>query len=234
MEPSGPLPVTCSSESDILGVPCSSHIWMPRYLRAEAGVKGVIFRNGRVLLLHRRDDLALVPGLWDLPGGGVEVGASLEGTLVREVREETGFAVTVGRPILAWIASARTTRGKRFSAVIVCYECRTRATGRPRLDAEEHTEFAWVRREELARYPLPPNQLKAIRKAIGRQARAARSLEEMRPDYGPASPERVGHRGGGEFRKGSRYVDVSDREAGRHLPRRTGRSTRVRGPRSLR
>ena len=144
---------------------------MPRYLRAGAGVKGVLFREGRVLLLHRRDDLILVPGLWDLPGGGVEVGAGPEETLVREVREETGFVVTVGWPILAWVHSARTTRGRKLTSVIVCYECQTRARGRPRLDTEEHSEFAWVRFEELAMYPLPFNYLKAIRKAFVRQAR---------------------------------------------------------------
>jgi 8-oxo-dGTP diphosphatase len=141
---------------------------MSRYLRAGAGVKGVLFRDGRVLLLHRRDDLILVPGLWDLPGGGVEVGADLEETLVREVREETGFVVTVGRPILAWVHSTRTTRGRKVTSIIVCYECRTRARGRPRLDPEEHTEFAWVGGTELGDYPLPPNYLDAILRVFGR------------------------------------------------------------------
>lgn len=134
-------------------------------------MKGVLFRDGRVLLLHRRDDLVLVPGLWDLPGGGVEVGADLEETLVREFGEETGFVVTVGRPILAWVRSARTTRGRKLTSVIVCYECHTRARGRPRLDAEEHTEFAWVDRAQLANYPMPPRWSEAILRAFGRQAR---------------------------------------------------------------
>ena len=139
---------------------------MPRYQRAKLGVKGVIFRAGRVLLLHRRDDLVLVPGLWDMPGGGVEVGDSLEDSLIREVREETGFVVRVGRPVHAWIAHARFVSGKELTSAIVCYECSTRAGGAPRLDPQEHTEYAWVTRGELARYPLPPHQLEAIHKAF--------------------------------------------------------------------
>ena len=131
-------------------------------------MKGVLFRNGRVLLLHRRDDLELVPGLWDLPGGGVEVGDGLEESLVREVREETGFAVTVGPPIFAWVSSARTTKGRSLRSIIVCYACHTLAKGPPRLDPEEHTEYAWVGRDELAGFSLAPHQPEAIRRAFDR------------------------------------------------------------------
>ncbi len=139
---------------------------MARYQTAKIGVKGVIRRGDRVLLLHRREDPDLAPDLWDLPGGGVEVGDDLEESLAREVREETGFLAKVGRPVHAWIARSRFTTGRRITSVIVCYECSTRTTRAPRLAPEEHTEFRWVRLQEIGRYRLPPNQPVAIRKAL--------------------------------------------------------------------
>src|SRR5207244_7783084 len=45
---------------------------------------------GRLLPVHRADN-----DLWALPGGGHEVGESIEDTVVREVREETGIDVEV-------------------------------------------------------------------------------------------------------------------------------------------
>jgi 8-oxo-dGTP diphosphatase len=141
-------------------------VQMPQYLRAKIGVKGVVFRKGRVLLLHRRDDLLLLPGLWDLPGGGVEARENLEDALIREVREETGFTVQVQKPIDAWISRARFTSGRRVTSVILCYECSTDTKKAPRLDALEHTEFAWIRHQDLNAHQVPPGQLVAINKAF--------------------------------------------------------------------
>ncbi|MBT2402694.1 MULTISPECIES: NUDIX domain-containing protein [unclassified Streptomyces] len=46
--------------------------------------------HGRILLQRRRDN-----DLWALPGGGMDLGDSLPGTAVREVREETGLDVEI-------------------------------------------------------------------------------------------------------------------------------------------
>ncbi len=150
---------------------------MPQYLSAQVGVKGILFRNGRLLLLRRRDDLLFFPGLWDLPGGGVEVGASLEDTLVREVREETGFKVRVGRLVHGGAAQSQSTSGKKVSFVVLYYTCSSATRGAPRFDPEEHTEFAWVHRGSLSKYPMGRapmgrTQLAAIRKSFGQGAKA--------------------------------------------------------------
>src|SRR5579883_2111615 len=54
------------------------------------GVSALIFQEGRVLLAHRRDI-----DWWNLPGGGMELGETVEETLYREVREETGLDVAI-------------------------------------------------------------------------------------------------------------------------------------------
>lgn len=53
-------------------------------------VAGVLRRNGRLLLFHRRPDRTHYPDVWDLPGGHVEVGESTIDALVRELAEELG------------------------------------------------------------------------------------------------------------------------------------------------
>lgn len=58
-------------------------------------VRAVIVENGRLLLVNAfagREN-----GLWCAPGGGAEVHASLPENLAREVHEETGLTVAVGR-----------------------------------------------------------------------------------------------------------------------------------------
>lgn len=46
--------------------------------------------QGRVLMIHKTDN-----NKWALPGGGHEIGESIADTVVREVKEETGYDVEV-------------------------------------------------------------------------------------------------------------------------------------------
>lgn len=57
----------------------------------------VEFPDGRILLIKRHN----VPfkGYWALPGGRVEPAETVEQTVVREVKEETGLATVIVRKI---------------------------------------------------------------------------------------------------------------------------------------
>jgi 8-oxo-dGTP diphosphatase len=55
--------------------------------------------DGRVLLLRRAPGVATDAGRWELPGGKMAYGETLEDALAREVEEETGIAVRVGQPV---------------------------------------------------------------------------------------------------------------------------------------
>src|SRR5689334_11794231 len=63
--------------------------------RITAGVSAAIFDDaGRLLMMHRTDN-----GFWGLPGGKMEIGESVTQAIQREVFEETGLDVSVGRLI---------------------------------------------------------------------------------------------------------------------------------------
>ena len=60
-------------------------------------VKGVVVRDGEVVLLRNERDE------WELPGGRLELGEDLERCVAREVAEEVGWQVETGPILDAWL-----------------------------------------------------------------------------------------------------------------------------------
>ena len=60
-------------------------------MRPYLAVSAAIFRDGRVLIVRRARPPAR--GIYTLPGGGVELGETLEEAVIREVREETALDI---------------------------------------------------------------------------------------------------------------------------------------------
>jgi A/G-specific adenine glycosylase len=106
---------------------------------------GVVRKNGRVLIAQRPAD-RLLGGLWEFPGGKREPGESLPDCLRRELREEAGIEVDVGRPVLT-LRHAFT----HFKITLYVYECEWTA-GRAR--ALEAQAVKWARPGELDGYAM--------------------------------------------------------------------------------
>jgi len=87
-------------------------------------VSAVVWRDAtrRELLLMQRSDNAH----WGLPGGYMEPGESIEVATAREVREETGVRVEVGRLVGVYsdpaIQVIEYPDGRRVQAVNLCFE----------------------------------------------------------------------------------------------------------------
>ena len=56
------------------------------YATPKVDVRGVVFRDDRLLLVRERED-----GLWTLPGGWADSGESPSTAVEKEVREESGY-----------------------------------------------------------------------------------------------------------------------------------------------
>ena len=90
-------------------------------MRPYLAVSAAIFRDGRVLIVRRARPPA--HGLYTLPGGGVELGETLEEAVIREVREET--APDVAPLALAGLSPGHRPRRRRqdraaFRHLAVC------------------------------------------------------------------------------------------------------------------
>jgi len=62
------------------------------YATPKVDVRGVVFRENRILLVKERLD-----GAWALPGGWADIGLSPKEVVVKEVWEESGFEVEAVR-----------------------------------------------------------------------------------------------------------------------------------------
>jgi 8-oxo-dGTP diphosphatase len=107
----------------------------------------ILRRGGSILIAQRRanDHLA---NLWEFPGGKREPGETFEQCLARELQEELGVAVRVGRLVhdVTHTYPERTVR-------ICFYECDLTA-GEPR--PIHCQDCRWVSPADLPRYDFPP------------------------------------------------------------------------------
>jgi ADP-ribose pyrophosphatase YjhB (NUDIX family) len=106
-------------------------------VRGEAGAR-------EILLMRRSDN-----GFWGLPGGYVDAGESVVEAAAREVLEETGWRVEVGRLLGVYSDPARQVidygEGCRVQAVNLCFEALAREAGTPTTPEEtlEIGFYAW-------------------------------------------------------------------------------------------
>jgi mutator protein MutT len=120
-----------------------------RVAKVTAG--GVLIRGDEILLGKRSAHRASFPGAWDVPGGNVKQGETLEQTLARELEEELGIT-PVDYRLLGVVREPRPeVYGEGTHHIYVV----TKWNGVPRnLSQDEHSELAWVKLDEVDRLEL--------------------------------------------------------------------------------
>lgn len=121
--------------------------------------------EGRVLLIHKTDN-----DLWALPGGGHEIGESIADTVVREVKEETGYDVAA-----VTITGTYTNPGH-----VMAYEdgevrqqfsiaFRARLLGGERRTSNESRRVEWVDPHKAEDLEMHPSMRRRLHHALTRE-----------------------------------------------------------------
>lgn len=103
----------------------------------------VFLRNGSLLVVRRAAHRVWRPDHWDIVGGNVESGETIEAALIREAQEEVGLT-----PTEFYLHSQFTASESADTAHYYVYAVTGWEGGEPRLVNDEHSELKWLKREE--------------------------------------------------------------------------------------
>ena len=149
------------------------------------GAYGVCRDEAGRVLLARNSPLSSFPGLWTLPGGGVEQGEHPDDAVVREFAEETGLSVRVDALRTVTADVFRLPTGELEHTDRVIYDVSSQGgTLAPEVSGTTET-VEWLAVEDIGRLPLMP--FTAVALGVGGAA------ESDKPDGDEelARPQRV-------------------------------------------
>lgn len=121
--------------------------------------------SGRIALVKRKDNQ-----LWALPGGGMELGESIEEGAVREVKEETGLDVEVVSLVGVYTNPRHVMAyddGEVRQQFSLCFT--TKLVGGELQFDDESTDIAWVSETELDEHPMHPSMRLRVQHFLDRR-----------------------------------------------------------------
>lgn len=110
-------------------------------------VSAELVRQGHYLLTQRKPD-AVLPLLWEFPGGRVRDGEGDEAALARCLRDRLGLDVRVGRQMMEVVHQY-----DGYGVTLAVYQCQAPDEQEP--EPLRVHDVAWVRPEEFGRYTFP-------------------------------------------------------------------------------
>jgi 8-oxo-dGTP diphosphatase len=121
-------------------------------------VAAMVERSGRYLITQRRPT-AVLPLLWEFPGGRAEVGETDAAALRREMQHRLGVDVEVGSLI-----SNVSHPYEHYTVELQLYECRLLSE---ELRAVNVHAYRWVASDEFDQYPFTPADDASMAKLLG-------------------------------------------------------------------
>ena len=114
----------------------------------------VIWNDAGQILIDRRKPNGLLGGLWEFPGGKVELGETIPDCIQREIQEELGIEIEVGDRLIIIDHTY-----SHFHVTLNVHHCK-HISGEPQ--AIECDEIRWVELADLDSYPFPKANLQII------------------------------------------------------------------------
>jgi 8-oxo-dGTP diphosphatase len=121
-------------------------------------VAALVEREGRYLITQRRET-AVLPLLWDFPGGRVEENESDEAALAREVDERLGATVEVGQ-LISFVNHPY----EKYAVDLYLYECTLLSD---QFHCRAVKAYAWVTSKEMESYSFTPVDEASMSKLLG-------------------------------------------------------------------
>ena len=108
----------------------------------------VVDDDGRIFFQRRSPHRKLFPNSWDIVGGHLDPGETVEDALRRELTEETGWTLSL---VLGVIGEYSYTGNDGLDRVETDFLVRVDGDlSRPRLEVGKHTDFRWLAEHEVA------------------------------------------------------------------------------------
>lgn len=131
------------------------------FTEARVGVGALVIRDGKVLLVRR--GRAPGKGFWAIPGGGVEIGETLQAAAEREVLEETGISIRAAEPVFVFDLIERDSEGRVAYHYVIVDLGAEYISGEARA-ADDAEDARWLAPADLAELNVAPVTLELLRK----------------------------------------------------------------------
>ena len=121
-------------------------------------VAAILERDGHYLITQRRGS-AVLPLMWEFPGGRVEEGEMDTHALKREVRHRLGSEIEVGK-LISFVSHPY----EHYVVDLFLYECTLAGDA---IEAKNVNAFRWVTSAEFDQYPFTPADEASMNKLLG-------------------------------------------------------------------
>lgn len=109
-----------------------------------------LHHGGKVLVAQRAFTKKFMPGIYELPGGHIEFGEEVHKGLAREIDEELGIDIIVGRPyhVFTYVSAD----GSKHSIEIMFLATLANPKQKISLRPEELAGYEWIGPDQLEKY----------------------------------------------------------------------------------